>query len=428
MLYNEYLANRREYQEVGHLFLLEQKHCCLYYKPGKGKTYPTIDALRDVDKSKGGKAKVLILSTADAIKNMWNAEIVPQNILPENTVLMSLSAAIQEKTKVKLNSIKWDVLIIDECHKIKSHNSKSSKLVYMLSKKTEYVWGLSGTPRGNNDVDIFCQFHNMCIGEWGKITYTHFVNQCCDIDRKFFHGQMITVPIGISDRYKEGWERNIALYTQRIGYTEEDDMPELNVDVIKLPYTPTKEYLQAEEGVISISEYETTMTKLAAIQKLHQAVNGFLYIYSDNDERSIYNIERNKKLDWLKDNLTNEPTVIVYRFEADLIAIKEELDKHCRSYTENVEKFKAGNCNVLLLQCSRCESFNLQMCKNIIFYTLDYSYIKYNQMLHRVWRMGQDENVSIKILIFKDTVETKIWNTVRNKERLADLFMSIKGA
>lgn len=428
MLYNEYLANRREYQEVGHLFLLEQKHCCLYYKPGKGKTYPTIDALRDVDKSKGGKAKVLILSTADAIKNMWNAEIVPQNILPENTVLMSLSAAIQEKTKVKLTSIKWDVLIIDECHKIKSHNSKSSKLVYMLSKKTEYVWGLSGTPRGNNDIDIFCQFHNMCIGEWGKITYTHFVNQCCDIDRKFFHGQMITVPIGITERYKEGWERNIALYTQRIGYTEEDDMPELNVDVIKLPYTPTKEYLQAEEGVISISEYETTMTKLAAIQKLHQAVNGFLYIYGDNDERSIYNIERNKKLDWLKDNLKNEPTVIVYRFEADLIAIKEELDKDNRSYTENVEKFKAGNCNVLLLQCSRCESFNLQMCKNIVFYTLDYSYIKYNQMLHRVWRMGQDENVSIKILIFKDTVETKIWNTVRNKERLADLFMSIKGA
>lgn len=427
MLYNEYLANRREYQEVGHLFLLEQKHCCLYYKPGKGKTYPTIDALRDVDKSKGGKSKVLILSTADAIKNMWNAEIVPQNILPENTVLMSLSAAIQEKTKVKLNSIKWDVLIIDECHKIKSHNSKSSKLVYMLSKKTEYVWGLSGTPRGNNDIDIFCQFHNMCIGDWGKITYTHFVNQCCDIDRKFFHGQMVTVPIGITERYKEGWERNIALYTQRIGYTEEDDMPELNVEVIKLPYVPTKEYLQAEEGVISISEYETTMTKLAAIQKLHQAVNGFLYIYSDNDERSIYNIERNKKLDWLKDNLTNEPTVIVYRFEADLIAIKEELDKDNRSYTEDVEKFKSGNCNVLLLQCSRCESFNLQMCKNIIFYTLDYSYIKYNQMLHRVWRMGQDENVSIKILIFKDTVETKIWNTVRNKERLADLFMSIKG-
>ena len=48
-------------------------------------------------------------------------------------------------------------------------------------------------------------------------------------------------------------------------------------------------------------------------------------------------------------------------------------------------------------------------------------------MLHRVWRMGQTEQVNIDILIFKDTIETKIWHTVRNKEKLADLFMSIKG-
>lgn len=428
MLYSEYLQNRYAYQEAGYLFLLERKHACLYYKPGKGKTYPTIDALRDVDKSKGGKANVLILSTADAIKNMWAAEIVPQNILPENTVLMSLSAAIQDKTKLKLLSVKWDVLIIDECHKIKSHNSKSSKLVYQLSKKTEYVWGLSGTPRGNTDIDIFCQFHNMCISDWGKITYTQFVNQCCDIDKKFFHGQMVTVPLGINKKYQAGWERNIAMYTQRIGYTEEDDMPDLKVNLIELPYTPTKEYLQAEEGVVSIPDYETTMTKLAAIQKLHQAVNGFLYVYDDDNNRKIYNIERNKKLDWLKENLPKVPVVIVYRFEADLNAITSELDNIHRTYTEDVPTFKEGYTNVLLLQCSRCESFNLQMCNHIIFYNLDYSYIKYNQMLHRVYRMGQQEDVKLDILLHKDTIETKIWNAVKNKEKLADLFMAIKGA
>ena len=427
MLYNEYTKNKYAYQEMGHLFLLERKHCCLYYKPGKGKTYPTVDAIRDVDKSKNGNAKVLILSTADAIKNMWNAEIVPQNILPKNTVLMSLNAAIQDKTKDKLLGIKWDVIIVDECHKIKSHNSKSSKLVYALSKKAEYVWGLSGTPRGNNDVDIYCQFHNMCIGDWGKITYTQFVSQCCDIDKKYFHGQMVTIPIGINEKYKAGWERNIAMYTQRVGYTDEDDMPELNVNLIELPYVPTKEYLQAEQGVVAIPEHESTMTKLAAIQKLHQAVNGFLYVYNEDGERLIYQIEKNKKLDWIRSNMPNRPAVIVYRFEADLKAIKLELTAAGCTYTEIVEDFKKGYANILLLQCSRCESFNLQMCKHIIFYTLDYSYIKYNQMLHRVWRMGQNENVKIDILTFENTIETKIWNTVRNKEKLADLFMSIKG-
>ena len=426
MLYSEYLTKRRDYQEAGHIFLLERKHACLFYKPGKGKTYPCVDALRDVAASKSN-CKVLILSTADAIKNMWNAEIVPQGILPANTILMSFNAAIVEKTKASLIKVKWDVIIIDECHKIKSHNSKSSKLVYQLSKKAEYVWGLSGTPRGNNDIDIFCQFHNMCISDWGNISYTQFVNTCCDLDKKFFGGNVVTVPIGINHKYKPGWERNIAMYTQRVDYIEEDDMPELNVNLVELPYIPTREYLQAEDGVIKVGDYESTMTKLAAIQKLHQAVNGYLYIPTEDAKRTTYHINRNAKLDWLKKYVKKEPTVIVYRFEADYEDILNEMTSLGFTCTESVADFKEYKADILLLQCARCESFNLQMCNRIIFYTLDYSYIKYNQMLHRVWRMGQESAVQIIILTFKDTVETNIWNAVKNKEMLAQLFMSIKG-
>ena len=76
MLYSDYINNRKAYQERGCIFLLERKHACLYYKPGKGKTYPCIDAIRDIDAAKYNRAKVLILSTADAIRNMWNVEIV----------------------------------------------------------------------------------------------------------------------------------------------------------------------------------------------------------------------------------------------------------------------------------------------------------------------------------------------------------------
>lgn len=426
MLYVDYLNHKKSYQEAGSLLLLEKKHACLFYKAGKGKTFPTIDAVRDVNKSKNGNARVLILSTADAIKNMWQSEILPQHILPNNTVMMSFNAAIQDATKVKLLGIKWDVLIVDECHKVKSNSSKTSKLVYQIAKKTEYVWGLSGTPRANNDVDIFCQFHNLCISDWGKISYSQFVNQCCDIDKKFFRGNQVIVPLGINKKYLPGWERNIALFTQRIEYDEDDKMPELNVNLVELPYVPTKEYIQAEDGVISTPDYETTMTKLAAIQKLHQAVNGFLYIYNEDDERQIYRFEYNKKRDWLIENLTN-PCVIVYRFEADLLDIKNTLEYIGYSYTEIVDDFKNNHIDILLLQCSRCESFNLQMCKRIIFYTLDYSYIKYDQMIHRVWRMGQIEDVKIDILTFKDTIESTIWKTVQRKEQFADLFMAIKG-
>ena len=427
MEYNEYLTCRKGYQEAGHLLLLEKKHACLFYKPGKGKTYPCIDAIRDVDKAKNGNAKVLILSTADAIKNMWNAEIVPQNILPKNTILMTFNSAILDKNKTSLLTIKWDVIVVDESHKIKSHNSKISKLVYQLSKKTEYVWGLTGTPVGNSDIDIFCQFHNMNISDWGTISYTQFVESCCDIDKKFFRGQCIKIPLGINRRYRAGWERNVAMYTQRVDYDQDDAMPELDVNLIKLDYVPTKQYSDAEDGFVQISEYENTMTKLVAIQKLHQIVNGFLYYEDEDGKRKVFDIEYNHKLTWLRRNLTKEPTVIVYRFEQDYNDINECLTDIGYITTEIVDDFKNGKADILLLQCSRCESFNLQMCKRMIFYTLDYSFIKYNQMLHRVWRMGQKQDVTIDVLIFDDSVETQIWKAVKNKESLSELFMSIKG-
>lgn len=426
MLYSEYLESRRDYQEFGHLFLLERKHACLYYKPGKGKTYPCIDAMRDVDKMKNGKAKVLILSTADAIRNMWESEIVPQNILPAFTILMTFNSAILDKNRTDLLNVNWDIIVIDECHKVKSHNTKISKLVYQLTKRAEYTWGLSGTPRGNNDVDIYCQFHNMNIAEWGDISYTMFVNQCCDIDQKFFRGNCIKVPVGINRRYKAGWERNIAMYTQRVDYTDADNMPELNVNVIKLPYVPTKQYQDAMDGVIQLSDYETTMTKLVAIMKAHQIVNGFLYYTDEDDKRKVFKIEDNKKLEWLKDNVEKN-NVIVYRYEHDRTEILNLLNEMNLVVTEIVDDFKQGFADILLLQCSRCESFNLQTCNRIIFYTLDYSYIKYDQMLHRIWRMGQTKQCEIVILTFGGTIDEDIWDTVRNKEILADLFMRAKG-
>lgn len=426
MLYSEYLKCRKPYQEFGHTFLLEMKHACLYYKPGKGKTYPCIDALRDVDKMKNGRAKTLILSTADAIKNMWISEIEPQDILPKNTVMMTFNSAILDRNKYDLLKVKWDVIIVDECHKVKSHNSKISKLVYQLSKKAEYTWGLSGTPRGNNDVDIYCQFHNMNISEWGSISYTQFIENCCDIDQKFFRGTMVKVPIGINQKYKAGWERNIAKYTQRIEYDEDDNMPELNVNVVKFHYKETKEYKDAIDGVIQIPDYETTMTKLVAIMKAHQIVNGFMYYDDEFGRRQVHEISNNAKLDWLAENIKKN-NVVVYRYDWDRTCILKMLDTWGYSVTEIVDDFKKGLADVLLLQCSRCESFNLQMCNRIIFYTLDYSYIKYDQMLHRIWRMGQDKQCEIVVLTFEGTTDEDIWETVKHKEVLADLFMRVKG-
>ena len=140
MNYDEYLQNKFAYQEEGEQLLVERKHACLFYKMGKGKTYPAITAMREV----AINGNCLILSTSDSIKKMWLDEIVPQGILPKKTELLTFTAAIQDKTKPRLLKTHYDCIIIDESHKIKSNSSKISKLCYMLTRKCKYVFGLTG--------------------------------------------------------------------------------------------------------------------------------------------------------------------------------------------------------------------------------------------------------------------------------------------
>ena len=424
--YSEYLQKKKPYQALGHVLLLERKHACLFYKPGKGKTYPTIDAVRDIDFTLQGNAKVLILSTANAITKMWEPDIATQHILPKNTLMLSFNKAVRDDTRAALLKVKWDIIIVDECHHIKSHNSKISKLVFQLTKKATYAFGLSGTPRGNSDIDIFCQFHNLNVSEWGQISYTSFVDLCCEVDRKFYNGAMIKVPVAINEKYRAGFQRNIAMYSQRVDYDEEDEMPDLDVEVIKIPFKASKEYLEAEQGVIKLSDYETTLTKLAVISKLHQLANGFIYVTED-DIRKTLQIQHNNKLNWIEQNLTSDYTTIVYRHEEDFCQLMNILNKKGITWTDDVATFKKGRHNVLLLQCSQSESFNLQMCSYLIFYTMDYSFINYDQMLHRVYRIGQDEQVKIKVLVNDGSIDNKIWNVVSNKQTMSDLFYAIKG-
>lgn len=425
MLYEEYLKKRKPYQAFGADFLLEKKHACLFYKPGLGKTYPTIEATREVVKS--GKNKVLVLSTADAIKKMWLTEIKPQNVLPLDTVYMTFNKAIQPDTAYALQHRHWDVIIVDEAHKCKGISTKTSRLLHKLTKRAEYVFGLTGTPRGNTDVDIFCQLHNLNVSEWGNMSYTKFVDVMCDTKNIYTGVRVVQIPTGISAKYKVAWEANLAEYTQRVNYDDGDiEMPELVVTPVSINYKMTEQYKNAMEGIIAIGDEETTVAKLAAITKLHELANGYMYYTDLDDNRLITHINCNGKLGWLKSNLKPN-SVVVYQFAQDREDIEELLEAKHYDYTDDPEYFKKGNADVLLLQCSRCESFNLQMCNNLIFYTMDYSYIKYNQMLHRAWRIGQKEQVNIYVLLAKDTIEEDIWDAVRNKEKLADLFMRVKG-
>ena len=121
-------------------------------------------------------------------------------------------------------------------------------------------------------------------------------------------------------------------------------------------------------------------------------------------------IKENNKLDKIYDlcEMYLEETdkiIVVYLYKEDLIELKNKLKDF--KYTENIDSFRTES-QILFLQYSQAEGLNLQFCNHMIFYTYDYSFLKFDQMCGRIYRSGQKNNVTYDILINKDTIEEKI--------------------
>lgn len=422
-------------QELAEKLLLEHKHFILGFEPGKGKSYPVIHCVQVIKELKQREISVLIMSDATCIKDMWKAEILPQGVLPKDTYLVTDRTAIGNVMSALLAK-KWDIIIIDECQSLRSgvtrNKSKYAKLVYQLTKKTEYVFGMTGTLSGNNDIEPWCVLHNLNVAGMGNINPYKFKNSCCVQELTYGPFGSFMKPTKLNESGRKLLEDAYAKGVMFWGYEDNDDMPPMNITTKIFSVPSTIEYKNALEGILKLGEHESTTVKAIALQKAQQALNGFLY-YDELGERRIYTLNGylNPKLSYVLEECKKKRTIVGYRFQEDGNSIAYILDSENVTHTTSIQEFKTGKYQVLILQCSRGKAANLQFCQNIIYYTADFSFISYKQFIHRTWRRGQVEPCNVTFLINepdndKYRVEYKIWQSLRNKQSIHDTLMAIK--
>lgn len=439
--YKEYNEKYRlPEQEKDEKLLMKYKHFALCYEPGKGKSFPVIHCIREVNKLKNGKAKVLILSDATCIREMWKAEIEPQGILPKETYFCTDRTAIG-KVKDALVATNWDLIVCDECQSLRSGvtraKSQYAKLVYQLTKRAEYVFGMTGTIAGNNNIEPFCVLHNLHIAGMGEINCHYFKTHYCVNELQYGPFGSFQKPTRLNDLGEKLMTKAYLDGCSFWDYDENDGMPEMNINYKTFIVPKTTHYEEALQGILKCGESESTVLKAIAIQKAQQALNGFLY-YNVDAERNTFIVPdfHNPKVDYIVEQCKKEAQVIAYRFQEDETLIRQALDKAGLKYTLDIAEFKRrrldGELISLILQCSKGKSFNLQdVCQNIIYYTSDFSFIAFKQFIHRCWRRGQLKPCNVTFLINevekdKDHIEKKIWDSLQKKQSIHQLLMSIK--
>lgn len=324
----------------------------------------------------------------------------------------------------QFNEMKFDIVIYDEAHDIKSRTSKRTKACFKLEAGRHFV--LTGSPLLNQVDDLWALLHRVAPHDWPN--YWTFVNRYA-----VFGGYKDKQIIGIKNE-KELREK-LTRYMIRREKKDCLDLPEKQIIQIKLDLHPEQKklYKQAMEELIIEApgrdtpfELENALTKLLRLKqicgttatipghddhstKLDHAVE--LAQESISGGEPIVVFTQFREVLRCFDRRLKEKDVPVYQLHGDVpIPDRQQI---VRNWTANAG---AGAPGVMLCMVQVAGvGLTMTAANKCIF--LDKLFVpKLNEQAQdRLHRIGQKNVVTIYELLMRGTVEQRIEQILKNK-------------
>ena len=420
----------RDYQYYVLNELLDKKKAGCFLDMGLGKSRIAIELLMLLQ-----RPKTLIVAPAMVVKTTWEQEFAKWD--PDAKIKIVTGTPIKRKLMFEMNdadvyvlsrdNVDWlwktfqkklhfDVVILDESSSFKNPSSKRWKAIRYYCNDAERVIEMTGTPVGNSMIDLWGQIELICPGRLGKFM---------EYKQKYFTGPTIN-GYQVYNKIRRGAEEIINDSIKDLVFSMKSadhlKLPERidNLIEIKMDSKLMNRYkIMRKHYVLEADNAIVTAANAAVVTgKLCQLSNGFIY---DNDKKVI-EFSRHK-LEWLEEIFsTSQENILVFAmFQRDieeiekLGAVKLNSDKRIKEFQEG--KIKYAVCH----PSSIGYGINLQQnCHTLIWYSLPWSLEQYTQGNGRLYRQGQEHNVTINHLITAETIEGQIYEALQSKSLTQD--------
>jgi len=246
----------------------------------------------------------------------------------------------------------WDLVVVDESHKLKRPGGKASLYFKRLRNRARHRLALTGTPLPHSPLDVYAQFRFLDHTIFGP-SFNAFKQKYAVMGG--FQNKQITAYKNLDEL-----EALMRRVTFRVGKDVLDLPPETHV-TYRTTLSPECQALYRAVEEDFIAEVEggtiTVANAMVALLRLQQIAGG--WVKTDD--------ERYRRVDWAKQRLledtledigAEEPVVVFCRFHADLDAVHEA----CASlgYTSlelsgrraELARWQAGEAQVLAVQIS----------------------------------------------------------------------------
>jgi SNF2 family DNA or RNA helicase len=368
----------------------------------------------------------------------WNYPIVIASI--DRVKTYNLEKA--EYRHSKAHDISWDLLIVDEAHKLKDRNSRRWQFVDKLQKKRFFI--LTATPFQNDLLELYNLLNLLKRGHLGTLN---------EFKKQFFNRGNKRHPINPLELRRKLSE---VMVRRRRDETKVNYMKRIP-KVIAVKLTPEeKEFYDgvcdllktqyfAHDGreifgrlIIYALLPKVTSSSKSAQESLQKIVEGPKYHDKTKEiakkllEKSK-NLKKDSKIEKLVEIVkeirngdkeskiliyTKHPSTLKYIVEKlaplnlEIIEYAGGLDREEK--TRRVRKFK-DSADILISTETGAEGLNFQFCSNLINYDLPWNPMAVEQRIGRLDRIGQKKDMNIYSLATKDTMEEKVVDLIINK-------------
>lgn len=328
-----------------------------------------------------------------------------------------------------LTAVDWDVVILDESHRIKAPGGKQSQFCGRLRKRARRRINLTGTPMPHSPLDIYGQYRFLDPGIFGT-SYNRFRNRYAVMGG--FEGRQV---IGYQN------EAELAGKFGDLAFVCKSD------DVLDLPeYHHVEHFCDLEpkarriydkldqEFVAGVGDGEiTAQNALVKLLRLQQLTGGWL----KDDEGVLHRVSTAKEdlyADWLQDFKEGEPLTTFCRFHTDLDAVKAATLGDKRVYGELSGRVKETSLEYGLegpLMRPDIDMIGVQWqaggvgidltrSNQVGIYSLGYNLGDYEQGIKRNHRHGQVHSVTYHHFIARGTKDEAVYDALRNRKNVVE--------
>lgn len=406
---------------------------------GTGKT---MQALAWLQFKQAFPAIIIVPAT---VKLNWEREI--QRWLPTNlkTTVLSGKQAEEDlfsKTKKDIYIINYDIvmarkeellklkpkaIILDEVHYIKNQKAQRTKAVRSLTKTSDYLIGLSGTPIINRPVEFFTIL-NLLMPDRYK-SFWQYAHRFCKPRHTGF-GWDFT---GASNTEKLHKELISTVMIRRLKSEVLKELPPKTRCVLPLEITNRKEYNKANNDFLSwVKEnYGEEKAKKAGSAEALAQVEALKQLSAKGKMKAA--------IEWIENYIDSNGKLVVYATHHKVIdKLMEHFKNRCVKLDgrdSQVQKQKAvdtfqDNPNILLFIGNIKAAgigITLTAASDTCFIEVGWTPGEHNQAEDRVHRIGQEaQSVTAYYLIGVNTIDEDIINLLDKKAKVIDQILDGK--